>query len=125
MQETGLNPWVGKFPWRRKWQLQYSCLGNPVDRRDLWAMNYDSIHTNLQLYRSMSPEVAALAYTKPTFSLLGSRGFKGFHPSLTHPPLIFFLQILRCHCPSTRGWVLHHSLTCSFPDPNLPLWNKY
>ena len=21
--------WV---PWRRKWQLQYSCLGNPMDR---------------------------------------------------------------------------------------------
>ena len=21
MQETGFNPWVGKIPWRRKWQL--------------------------------------------------------------------------------------------------------
>ena len=20
MQETGFNPWVGKIPWRRKWQ---------------------------------------------------------------------------------------------------------
>ena len=31
MQE---NPWVGKIPWRRKWQntLQYSCLGNLMDR---------------------------------------------------------------------------------------------
>ena len=26
----GFDPWVGKIPWRRKWQLlQYSCLGNP------------------------------------------------------------------------------------------------
>ena len=24
--------WVGKIPWRREWQRQYSCLGNPMDR---------------------------------------------------------------------------------------------
>ena len=23
------DPWVGKIPWRRKWQ--YSCLENPID----------------------------------------------------------------------------------------------
>ena len=40
----GLNPWVGKIPWRREWQstpvffffffflLQYSCLEIPMDR---------------------------------------------------------------------------------------------
>ena len=28
------NNWVKKIPWRRKWHpLQYSYLGNPVDRR--------------------------------------------------------------------------------------------
>ena len=27
------DPWVGKIPWRRKWQpTQYSCLENPMDR---------------------------------------------------------------------------------------------
>ena len=27
------DPWVGKFPWRRKWQhTQYSCLEKPMDR---------------------------------------------------------------------------------------------
>ena len=26
------NPSVRKIPWRRKWQLQYSCLGNPMIR---------------------------------------------------------------------------------------------
>ena len=31
-------PWVGKIPWRRKWQpLQYSCPGNPMDRGAWWA----------------------------------------------------------------------------------------
>ena len=28
----GFNPWVGKSPWKRKWQpLLYSCLGNSMD----------------------------------------------------------------------------------------------
>ena len=27
------DPWVGKIPWRRKWQPnQYSCLENSMDR---------------------------------------------------------------------------------------------
>ena len=31
--------WVGKIPWRRKWQTsQYSCLENPMDRR-AWQAN--------------------------------------------------------------------------------------
>ena len=35
----GSNPWVGKIPWRRVWQpLQYSCLENPMDRGDWWAI---------------------------------------------------------------------------------------
>ena len=34
MQET----WVGKIPWRRKWQpTPYSCLGNLMDRGAWWA----------------------------------------------------------------------------------------
>ena len=34
----GFDPWVGKTPWRRKWQpSQYSCLGNAVNRGAWWA----------------------------------------------------------------------------------------
>ena len=33
------DSWVGKVPWRRKWQpLQYSCLENPMDRGTWWAI---------------------------------------------------------------------------------------
>ena len=33
------DPWVRKIPWRRKWlTLQYSCLGNPMDRGAWQAM---------------------------------------------------------------------------------------
>ena len=32
-RRCGIDPWVGKIPWRRKWHpLEYSCLGNPMDR---------------------------------------------------------------------------------------------
>ena len=33
-QRRGFNPWVGKIPWRggNGNPLQYSCLGNPMDR---------------------------------------------------------------------------------------------
>ena len=32
-RRCGIDPWVGKSPWKRKWQpTLYSCLGNPVDR---------------------------------------------------------------------------------------------
>ena len=30
-KRCGFDPWVGKIPWRRAWQLQYSCLENPMD----------------------------------------------------------------------------------------------
>ena len=32
------DPWIGKIPWRRRWQpLQDSCLENPMDRGAWWA----------------------------------------------------------------------------------------
>ena len=33
----GFGPWVGKILWRRKWQLQYSCLVNSMDTGAWWA----------------------------------------------------------------------------------------
>ena len=33
----GFSPWVGKILWRRKGQLQYSCLENSMDRGAWWA----------------------------------------------------------------------------------------
>ena len=31
------NPWMEKILWRRTWQLQCSCLENPMDRGAWWA----------------------------------------------------------------------------------------
>ena len=36
--DAGSNPWVGKIPWRKKWQpLQYSYQENPIDKGAWWA----------------------------------------------------------------------------------------
>ena len=38
-RRSRFDPWVGKIPWRRKWQpLQYYCLRNPMDLRTWWAI---------------------------------------------------------------------------------------
>ena len=35
------DTWVGRIPWRRKWQpAQYSCLETPMDRGAWW----DTVH---------------------------------------------------------------------------------
>jgi len=55
-KRCGCDPWVGNILWRRKWQpaLQYSFLGNPMDRGAWQAAGYGitksltqlSIHTH-------------------------------------------------------------------------------
>ena len=45
--EAKFNPWDGTIPWKRKWQpLQYSCLGNPMDR-GAWRkqLDWETEHT--------------------------------------------------------------------------------
>ena len=38
MEEMYFNPWFWKILWRRHGNpLQYSCLGNPMDRGASWA----------------------------------------------------------------------------------------
>ena len=40
MQETHFNPWVGKIPWRRKWQLDpVSVLGKLHGQRNMAGYN--------------------------------------------------------------------------------------
>ena len=44
------DPWVGKVPWRRKWQpLQYSCLENSMDSGAWWATVHGVTKSGTQL----------------------------------------------------------------------------
>ena len=39
------DPWVAKIPWRRKWQLQYSCQDNLMDR-GAWGSSVACSHSS-------------------------------------------------------------------------------
>ena len=46
----GFDPWVGKIPWRREWQLlQDSGLGNPMDGGACWATVHGVAQSQTQL----------------------------------------------------------------------------
>ena len=44
----GFNPWVGKIPWRRN-PIQFSCLGNPMDRGVWWAAVHEVTKSRTRL----------------------------------------------------------------------------
>ena len=47
IHQTQFDPWVGKIPWRRKWQPTPVFLpGNPMDREALWATVYGVARVN-------------------------------------------------------------------------------
>ena len=40
-RRPGFNPWIGKIPWKIKWQpTSVSCLENPMDRGACWTTVY-------------------------------------------------------------------------------------
>ena len=46
------DAWVGKIPWKGNGNpLQYSCLGNPLDRGSWWATVYGVAKNGTQLNR--------------------------------------------------------------------------
>ena len=50
IKRLGFHPWVGKTPWRRACnQLQYSCLGNPMDRGAWWATVHGAARSRTRL----------------------------------------------------------------------------
>ena len=45
VQEPNFDPWVRKIPWRREWQLQYSCQENSMDR-GIWLSTVHGVAKN-------------------------------------------------------------------------------
>ena len=43
----GFDLWFGMIPWRRVWQLQYSCLENTMDRGTCQAMVHRIIESDM------------------------------------------------------------------------------
>ena len=52
VRDGEFDPWVGKISWRRAWHpLQYSCLGNPMDRRTWQAAVHGVTKSQTRLKR--------------------------------------------------------------------------
>ena len=83
-----LHPWVGKIPWRRRWQpLQYSCLGNLMDRRSSCATLH-RVSKDLDLTQRLNDNDSIIINEK-SFWLRGMGQTGAIHlGSLQFPPFI-------------------------------------
>ena len=112
------NPWVAKILWRREWQsIQYSCLGNPIDRVDWWATVHGDAESWTQLSNwphTPSNGPFSLVHSWSTFLTILCfffffALFKSLHPSFLSVSgfLSTFLRKLRNQKKSTTNSHLH------------------
>ena len=87
-RRRGLDPSVGKFPWRRKWQpTPVFLLGNPVDRGACWATVWGCKELDMTEQQSMTGNTRV---HRAVFSCV-----RKFHSSLFVP---FCLCYRLCNC---------------------------
>ena len=62
MQETRVQCWIGKIPWRRKWQPTPVFLpGKSMDRGDWWA----TVHGIARVRHGLVPKLLGDQKLKP------------------------------------------------------------
>ena len=62
MQETRVQSWIGKIPWRRKWQPTPVFLpGKSMDRGDWWA----TVHGIARVRHGLVPKLLGDQKLKP------------------------------------------------------------
>ena len=92
VQETLVDPWVGKIPWRGKGNpLQYSCRDNPMDREVWWA----TVHRAAKNWAWLNDYHTHIPITPKYFFMLHCHS--AFLPPAPTPqpqqPLICFLSL--------------------------------
>ena len=99
-KRLGFDPWIGKIPW--KWKpLQYSCLGNPMDRGS-WQATLSRVRHNWTHTHCIQTRIWGFACSSShSRSLLGSEPF-------LYSQIIIMEQGLYMgkHCPALciSGW---------------------
>ena len=114
MWETGFNPWGGKIPWRREWQLQYSCLENFMDR-GAWQA---TVHGIAKSQMSMHAHTHTHTHTHTHSSLQKSEGQLHNAP-LEAPEKPEAIQTATPLLSLSSGRLLHQTLdfvVCSQPS---------
>ena len=121
-KRRGLNPWVGKIPWRRAWQpAQYSCLKNPMHRGGWWATVHGVAKVGHRLPTKQSPPIlkteiysleqksqqthsSILAWRIPWAEEPGGLQSRGSHRLGHH-----WSDLACTHARTVRPWPLAHS----------------
>ena len=87
------NPWMGKILWRRTWQLQCSCLENPMDRGAWWATVHgvaEEFGQNLVTYKHLLFNISTLYVGCDRLRMSGTKtGTLGGVWALKSPPPVF------------------------------------
>ena len=103
----GFNPWVGKVPWRRKWQhTRYSCLENPMERGAWRATVYSVTKSQTRLCAHTHQRMCCYTFTyaRQAVSSSGLRRALVFRWPRPVPPLrgawVWPLVWARPHCCS-------------------------
>ena len=123
-RRRGFNPWVRKIPWRRKWQLQCSCLGNPTDRSlagySPWScrVGHNLATKQQQILRPEQP------WTVCVLALLKSLTFKASCAIVTYACVSqapYRAEKQRLLCVSRRKWVSgSQSVPAEYLSPSCP-----
>ena len=115
-KRRGFDPWARKIPWNRKWQpTQYSCLGNPMDRRVWWAIVHGITKSRTWL-RIHTLRIHVCVCVLSHFIM-------NKEVSLTTRKLLFSLS--GCLCMEFLTTHIHHwklPLHNSIPPPDMHIW---
>ena len=91
-RRPGFDPWVGKIPWRRNWQLQYSCLENPIDGEAWWATVHGVAKSRTQLSDFTFTYFLRTSPNPENQTII----FRGSYCALTVKPLLWSHPLSRC-----------------------------
>ena len=106
-RRRGFNAWVRKIPWEGNGNpLQYSCLGNPVDRGAWWAAVHGVMKSQIRLsdWTTTNPQVALVVKNLPANE--GAVREKGLMPGSGRSPGVGNANPLQYSClkyPMDRG----------------------
>ena len=109
------NSWVGKIPWRRKWQPnQCSCLWNPMDRR-AWGAVVHGVAKNLDV-TLVTKQILLLPWTLVVQSLSHMTLLPHDLQHTRLPCPSYFLECAQTHVHWADD-AIHPSLPLSPPSP--------
>ena len=110
-RRRGLNPWVGKTPWRRDGDpLQYSCLENPSERGAWWAAIHSVAKSQRRLKQLRCKHILHCSHHSWALTIAASISGHWLPQALACHPCHSWLRAVgpqSCHHRLIQGFELH------------------